>query len=175
MQTIGLIWAQGRNRELGANGRMPWHIPEDLSHFARTTAACPVIMGRHTWESLPAKNRPLPGRTNIVLSRKNGWSAPGTQIASSLLDGIELASRTASETESSAALWIIGGARVYQEALDAGLADIVCLTEIDAAFPEADTFAPEFRSGGTWIRANETPWLTSETGLRYRFLTYRRA
>jgi dihydrofolate reductase len=67
---IGLIWAQARGGVIGKDGTMPWHLPEDLAHFKRTTLSHPVIMGRKTWESLPPRFRPLPGRANLVVTRQ---------------------------------------------------------------------------------------------------------
>ena len=76
---IGLIWAQARGGVIGKDGAMPWHLPEDLAHFKRTTLGCPVIMGRKTWDSLPPKFRPLPGRRNIVVTRNTQWQADGAE------------------------------------------------------------------------------------------------
>ncbi|MDO4796212.1 MAG: dihydrofolate reductase, partial [Brachymonas sp.] len=78
---LHLIYAQARGRVIGRDGRMPWHLPEDLAHFKRTTLGQPVIMGRKTWESLPAAFRPLPGRRNIVITRQTDWQAAGAEVA----------------------------------------------------------------------------------------------
>ena len=80
---IGLIWAQARNRVIGKNGVMPWHLPEDLAHFKRVTLNHPVVMGRKTWDSIPPRFRPLPGRTNIVVTRQADWQADGAHRADS--------------------------------------------------------------------------------------------
>ena len=72
---LGLIWAQARRRVIGREGALPWHLPQDMAHFRQATAGCAVIMGRKTWDSLPPRFRPLPGRMNIVITRQPGWSA----------------------------------------------------------------------------------------------------
>ena len=72
---LGLIYARARNGVIGKGGTLPWHLPEDLAHFKRLTMGCPVIMGRKTWDSLPPKFRPLPGRENVVLTRDAEWKA----------------------------------------------------------------------------------------------------
>ena len=88
---IGLIWAQARGRVIGKGGVMPWHLPEDLAHFKRVTLNHPVIMGRKTWDSIPPKFRPLPGRTNIVVTRQSDWQAEGALRADSLEGALTLA------------------------------------------------------------------------------------
>ncbi|WP_425280681.1 dihydrofolate reductase [Leucobacter insecticola] len=81
---LGMIWAQSRNGAIGRDGDMSWHLPEDLAHFKRVTLGAPVIMGRRTWESLPERFRPLPGRANIVVSRDPAYRADGATVVSSL-------------------------------------------------------------------------------------------
>ena len=155
---LGLIFARARNGVIGKDGGLPWHLPEDLAHFKRLTMGCPVIMGRKTWDSLPARFRPLPGRLNIVITRQGGWNAAGASAASSLAQALELCG------EQSLA-WVIGGAEIYAQALP--LADIAEITEIDADF-EGDAFAP--RLGADWKEvARETH--TAANGLAYRFVT----
>jgi dihydrofolate reductase len=94
MSTVGMIWAQARGGVIGADGAMPWHLPEDMKHFRRTTRGAAVVMGRRTWESFPPRFRPLPGRTNIVLSRDPGFDPEGGLRAGDLDAALELA-RTA--------------------------------------------------------------------------------
>jgi dihydrofolate reductase len=139
---------------------MPWHLPEDLAHFKRVTLGCPVIMGRKTWDSLPPRFRPLPGRTNIVVTRQADWHAPGATRAASLAQALELC---AGQPQ----VWVIGGGEMYAQALP--LAQVAEVTEIDAHF-EGDTFAPQF----------DPPWQEvareqhrSVAGLDYSFVTYR--
>ncbi len=129
---IGLFWAQARGRVIGKGGVMPWHLPEDLAHFKRVTLNHPVIMGRKTWDSIPPKFRPLPGRTNIVVTRQADWHEKGAQCSSSLREALQLC-------ENSAQVWIIGGAQIYAQALP--LADELVVTEIDADF-DGDAHAP---------------------------------
>lgn len=162
---IGLIWAQARGGVIGRDGGMPWHLPEDLARFRSVTGGHPVIMGRRTWESLPPRFRPLPGRRNIVLSRRPDWRAEGAEVA----DSIEAALATAGD--SSGSVWGIGGSAVYSALMDR--ANRLEVTEIDEAI-EGDTVAPEI---GAWVVARADPesgWYTSSTGLRYRWTTYRR-
>ena len=81
---LGLVWAQARGGVIGKDGGMPWHVPEDLAHFKAVTSGHPVIMGRRTWESFPARFRPLPGRRNIVVTGSPSWAEPGAVRAESL-------------------------------------------------------------------------------------------
>ena len=73
---LHLIYARARNGTIGLKGQMPWHLPEDLAHLKKTTLGCPVIMGRKTWDSIPAKFRPLPGRQNIIVTRQTDCALP---------------------------------------------------------------------------------------------------
>lgn len=171
---IGLIWGQARDDAgrpvIGAGGRIPWHVPEDFAHFKRTTAGHPVVMGRLTWESLP--RRPLPGRTNVVIS--SGCREP--RAAQELADGgavpaasIGAALETAVRAPGGEEIWVMGGSRVYDAALP--LADVLDVCEIDVEVA-GDVFAPEV--GPQWAVASSTQWATSSSGLRFRHLTYRR-
>jgi dihydrofolate reductase len=153
---LGLVWAQARGGVIGADGGLPWHLPEDLARFRALTMGGTVVMGRATWESLPAAARPLPGRRNVVLSRR-GFLAPDATVAASLEEA--LAGATGD-------VWVIGGASVYRAALP--LADVAVVTEIDAAY-DGDTLAPE--PGPDWEPVERDPaegWLESRTGMRYR-------
>lgn len=104
---IALIYAVAANGVIGRNGSMPWHVPEDLAHFRALTSGCPVIMGRKTWDSLPERFRPLPGRRNIVITRQDGWQARGAEVAHSLEQALEVARSTQADT-----VWVMGGAGV---------------------------------------------------------------
>ncbi len=161
---IGLIWAQSRAGVIGVAGGLPWRLPEDLAHFRETTAGCPVIMGRATWESLPTRFRPLPGRANIVLSRRPDLVADGATVLPDLASALgAVAGREA---------WVIGGASVYAEAITR--ATRLEVTEVDLDVT-GDTYAP--RVDGTWVeiaRSPEDGWFTSTAGHRYRFVSYRR-
>jgi dihydrofolate reductase len=165
--TVGLIWAQARRGVIGADGRLPWHLPEDLALFKRLTTGSTVLMGRATWESLPPAVRPLPGRRNIVLSRRAGWLAPGAEVAGSLPEALTLAAADGAD------VWVIGGASVYRAALP--VADRLVVTEIDIDVT-GDTVAPPV-DPGAWVVTSSDPdsgWRRSSTGLDHRVRTYRR-
>ena len=83
-QELVLIYARAENGTIGRDGKMPWHLPEDLAHFKRTTLGAPVIMGRKTWDSIPAQFRPLPGRRNIVVTRQKNWVSAGADPVASI-------------------------------------------------------------------------------------------
>ena len=158
---IGLIWAQARNRVIGKNGVMPWHLPEDLAHFKRVTLNHPVIMGRKTWDSIPPKFRPLPGRTNIVVTRQADWHEKGAQCSSSLREALQ-------QSENSNQVWVIGGAQIYAQALP--LADELVVTEIDAAF-DGDAHAPAI--GPDW-REVARERIVAASGLPLSFVIWHR-
>lgn len=159
--TIALIWAQAHDRVIGAGGVMPWHLTEDLRRFRAITGNDPVVMGRRTWESLPERYRPLPGRDNIVVTRRRDWSAPGARIVHSVEDALAAAADAST-------VWVIGGAELYRQTLP--LADRLEVTELDLDVA-GDTRAPEPGPGWT---AEAGEWLTGSNGMRYRFVTYRR-
>jgi dihydrofolate reductase len=163
---INLIWAQASNRVIGKSGTMPWHLPEDLAHLKRTTLGYPVIMGRKTWDSIPPKFQPLPGRTNIVLTRQSDWQASGAQRAIDLREALLFCEQLPSKPS---AVWVIGGAQIYAQALP--LAHTVVVTEIDAAF-DGDAFAPAL--GKEW-RETQRESHTSAKGLAYSFVTFARS
>ena len=158
MTWVGLIWAQAANGVIGAEGGMPWHVPEDLAHFKETTNGTPVIMGRKTWDSLPERFRPLPGRDNIVITRQQDWTADGARRAATVAEAVRGQER----------VWIIGGGEIFRQVI--GDADRLEVTEIDLDV-EGDAFAPDM-SG--WRLVDEGEWQTSRTGVRYRFLGYER-
>lgn len=160
---LGLIWAQARGRVIGRGGALPWHLPEDLAHFKRTTLGCPVIMGRATWEGLPARFRPLPGRQNIVLTRQPAWAAAGAARAASIEEALHLAC-------GAARAWGIGGAQMYAQAL--ALADEIRITEIDLDVPDGDAFAPAL--GCEWREAERSAH-TAQDGTRYQLVRLVRA
>ena len=156
---LHLIYARAANGVIGKDNTIPWHIPEDMAHFKQLTQGCAVIMGRKTWDSLPPRFRPLPGRTNIVVTRQGDWQAEGAVRATSLQDALQKA--PADQT-----VWVIGGAQIYAEALP--LADRVEVTEIDRDF-EGDAHAPEL--GSEWMEAARSRH-TSANGLPFSFATY---
>jgi dihydrofolate reductase len=156
---LGLILARARNGVIGKDGVMPWHLPEDLAHFKKVTLGCPVIMGRKTWDSLPPRFRPLPGRANIVITRQGDWHAEGATRAASLQEALALCMGAAQA-------WVIGGAQIYAQAK--ALAHVAEVTEIDADF-EGDAFAPDFGEGWNEVARERH---RSAGGLTFSFVTY---
>ena len=158
---LHLIYARARNGTIGKDGQMPWHLPEDLAHFKRVTLGQPVIMGRKTWDSLPVRFRPLPGRLNIVITRQADWQAEGALRAASIED----AKRLCGEAPDA---WIMGGADIYRQAEPLAITAVV--TEIDAEF-EGDAFAPTLASG--WQEVQREAHLAAN-GMPFSFVTYQK-
>jgi len=156
---INMIFARSANGVIGKDNAMPWHLPEDLAHFKKLTLGSPVIMGRKTWDSLPPKFRPLPGRSNVVITRQADWRAEGAQTAGSLNDALALC-------KASNDVWIIGGAQIYAQAEP--LASRIEVTHIDKDF-EGDAFAPTL--GAQWVPSQSQTHMSS-TGLAFNFITY---
>lgn len=157
---LHLIFARAANGVIGKDNALPWHLPEDLAHFKLTTLGASVIMGRKTWDSLPPKFRPLPGRLNIVVTGQRDWQAAGAQRAGSVAQAVALC-----PPEGDA--WVIGGAGLFAQALP--LASTAVVTEIDAIF-EGDVFAPQF--GPEWIEISRQHQ-RSVAGVNLSFVTYR--
>ncbi|MFK4760372.1 dihydrofolate reductase [Microbacterium sp. ZW T5_45] len=158
MTWVGLIWAEAHGGVIGDDGGMPWHVPEDLQHFKDVTLGAPVLMGRKTWDSLPERFRPLPGRENVVITRQQDWAAEGARRAANVAEAVRGAER----------VWIIGGAEIFRQVI--GDADRLEITELDLDV-DGDAFAPT-KNG--WRLVDEGEWQTSRTGIRYRFLGYER-
>lgn len=156
---VNMIFARAANGVIGNHNALPWHLPEDMAHFKRLTSGWPVIMGRKTWDSLPAKFRPLPHRTNVVVTRQSNWHAAGALTASSLADALQLC-------EPSEQAWVIGGAQIYAQAEP--LAERIEVTEIAQDF-EGDAFAPAL--GSHWLQAARENHVSS-SGLGFSFITY---
>ena len=159
--TVGLIWAQSRSGVIGRDGGIPWRLPEDQAHFKRLTLGHTVVMGRLTWESLPKKVRPLPGRRNVVLTRQADYMADGADVLTTLEDAL-----TGNET------WVIGGEQIYALALPVATRCEVTEVEIELPREDDDAVAPVLDEA--WVGSGGD-WLTSESGLRYRFYSYLRA
>ncbi len=159
---IVIVAAVAKNGVIGKGNAIPWRLPEDMAHFKALTTGHTVVMGRKTWESLPARFRPLPGRRNIVVTRNPGYLAPGAHVVHSLDEAIKLG---AGDT----ALFIIGGAELYAQALP--LAQRLELTEIDAEI-DGDAYFPAF-DRTQWRVVKRLPGL-SASGLAYAFITYER-
>lgn len=131
---LALIAAVARNGVIGRGDALPWQLPEDQRHFRRVTMGAPVIMGRKTWDSLPARFRPLPGRRNLVVTRNAAFAAPGAECVTSLPGAIALLA-------DAPRAFVIGGAEIYAEALP--LAQQLWLTEIDRDF-DGDAHFPDW-------------------------------
>jgi dihydrofolate reductase len=134
---LSLIAAIGKNRELGLQGRLLWHLPDDMKRFKEITTGHPIIMGRKTWESIPLKFRPLPGRANIVVTRQDLYVADGATVVGSF----EMARAAAARAHGSDEIFVIGGGELYATALL--FADRLYLTSVDAA-TDADAFFPSY-------------------------------
>ena len=162
---LGMVWAEARGGAIGRDGEMPWHVPEDLAHFKRVTLGDPVIMGRRTWASLPERFRPLPGRTNIVVTADAQYPAEGATIVASLEAAI-----AAAEADGPEIAWVMGGGQMYRAAI-ARATDLV-VTRLDLDIDAADTFAPEI--GPEWQLIDAGEQLISATGVGYRFERFER-
>ncbi len=160
---IALIYARAANGAIGQGGTMPWHLPEDLAHFKALTLGEPVIMGRKTWDSLPVRFRPLPGRANIVVTRQDGWQAGGAQRAASLEQALALAQHAGAATA-----WVIGGAQLFELALPR--ASRIEATEIGRDFA-GDTFMPP--PGPQWVERTRERHVSAQ-GLPFDFVRYER-
>ena len=175
---LKLIVAVSQNGVIGAGGKIPWHVPEDLKNFSKLTKGGgrnAVIMGRKTWSSLPAKFRPLPERLNIVLARTSLVS--GVLQTNSLVGALEMA-----RDEQCEEAWILGGQSVYQEALTRHIGpdaefrlSEMHVTHVGVAVPDGDTFFPHF--GEPLFHDNgvgSSPYQSkSESGISYRYRVYR--
>lgn len=181
---IGMIWAQTTGGVIGDGADMPWHLPEDLKHFQETTRGTAVVMGRVSWEALDPRFRPLPGRTNIVLTRDAAYDAPGglvrTSLETAVADAVRLAADLPADAGGRRTVWILGGGQVYRQSLP--LADRVVVTEIDCGAPDRFTVtAPDMRSeadftvsDGPWLDSAEGTAMTGEQPLRYRICEFTR-
>jgi dihydrofolate reductase len=159
---VSLVAAVARGGVIGRAGGIPWRLPEDLARFRELTMGHPVVMGRRTWESLPERFRPLPGRGNVVVTRNPAWSARGADRAGSIEEAL-------AALESEPEVFVIGGAEIYAAALPH--ADELLLTEIDAEIEGDTTFPAWDRDDFAEISRDEH---VSEDGMRFAFVTYRR-
>ncbi len=157
---VYLVAAVASNGIIGANGRLPWSLPEDLKHFKRLTLGHPVIMGRRTWESLHGA---LPGRDNIVVTTTPGYEAPGAAVANSLEGALALCL-------GEPVAFVIGGTRLFAESLP--IADGLVLTEIDKAY-EGDTVFPQYERS-RWKETQRERHVTAE-GTKFDFVLYEKA
>ena len=167
MITLSLIVACAENGVIGRNNALPWHLPEDLRYFKRITMGKPSVMGRKTWESI---GRPLPGRTNIVISRNPGFLAEGARVVPTLDAALELAESIAL-IDGTEELMVIGGAQIYAEALPR--AGRLYLTEVHAPV-EGDAYLPRI----DWVQWRESyrerHEATAPNPYDYSFVVYER-
>lgn len=163
MQHISLIAALGHNNVIGKDNGLLWHLPDDLKRFRTLTKGHPVIMGRKTWESLPENVQPLPGRTNIVITRDVTYEAPGATIAHSFSEAFDVAK----ETEGAEEIFVIGGGEIYRIALP--FATRLYLTLVDDPTPGTVTF-PDYTEFTKETERTEH----SENGINYTWLTLER-
>ncbi len=131
---ISLIVAADERNAIGKGGAMPWHLPEELKYFRETTSGKPVVMGRKTWESLPPKHKPLPGRRNIVVTRQEGYKADGADVVPGVDEAVKLASTGSDE------VFIIGGSQLYGYGIE--IADRMYFTRVHTDIEGADAFFP---------------------------------
>ena len=156
---VYLVAAVAENGVIGANGKLPWHLPEDLRHFKRVTLGHPVIMGRKTWDSI---GRPLPNRLNIVVSRRRDFQAAGASVAASMADALASAG--------SGPVFVIGGTEVFRTSLPHATGLI--LTRIHRDY-EGDTYFPEFNAA-CWKETRREEHV-SANGIPFAFIWYERA
>lgn len=166
---VYIIVAADRNNGIGKNGKLPWHLSEDMAFFRNTTSEVfndgkqnMVIMGRKTWESIPKKFRPLPRRQNVILTRRAHFQAPGAITKASLEQAFKIAD---DDIEN---IFVIGGAQVFAEALENPRITGIYMTKIDSAY-DCDTFLPEMPK--TFINT-ENLGTVEEKGVQYSFLYY---
>jgi dihydrofolate reductase len=161
---MSLVAAVAQNGVIGHGNELIWRLPEDQRHFRAVTMGKPVIMGRNTWDSLPPRFRPLPGRRNVVLTRQSDWQAEGAETAASLDDALTL-------LQDAAEVCVIGGAQVYAQALPR--ADELILTEIERGFDGDTLFPPwprELFDEQQRTRCHAAP----PNDFDFSFVTYRR-
>lgn len=159
---LSLVAAVARGGVIGRDGGIPWHLPEDLAHFKALTSGHAVLMGRRTWDSLPDRFRPLPGRRNVIVTRNEAWAAEGAERAGSLEEAL---ARLAGE----ARVFVIGGAQIYREALPS--ADELHLTEVELDV-DGDTFFPPV-DPGRFAEVSRDPHIAAD-GIRFAYVGYRR-
>lgn len=167
---LALIASVARNGVIGSGNTLAWHDSADQRWFRQQTMGCPVIMGRRTWDSLPERFRPLPGRTNVVVTRQPLWQAAGAVVAPTLADALG-AARQAAERDGAARVFVIGGGQLYAQALP--LADELVLTEIDADLP-GDTRFPAWDRASFDERSRETHRSTGAPACSFAFVHYQR-
>lgn len=150
---ISLIAALSKNRVIGKDNDLPWHLPDDMKYFMQTTKSHHVIMGRKNYQSIPEKFRPLPNRTNIVVTRQPKFNAPNCTVVNSIEAALDIATRN-NEHE----VFIIGGAEIYNQGLTS--ANKLYLTEIEAEI-DGDTYFPDLNKS-EWREVSRVHHTTDE-------------
>ena len=168
---VALIAAVARNGVIGHDNALLWKLPEDMAFFKRTTFGNPVIMGRKTWESIPARFRPLPGRSNIVVTRQAGWHADGAQAAHGFEEALEMALESVAAGPQGLRAFVIGGAELYALALPH--ADELLLTEIDRDY-EGNARFPEWPRNHFVETTREKHRAAAPNDFDFAFVDYRR-
>ena len=168
---VALIAAVARNGVIGHDNDLLWKLPQDLAFFKRTTLGNPVIMCRKTWDSIPARFRPLTGRTNIVVTRQAGWHADGALVSHGFEQALELALESVAPNPHGLRAFVIGGAELYALALPH--ADELVLTEIDRDF-EGDARFPAWPRNHFVETARERHHADAPDDFDYAFVSYRR-
>jgi dihydrofolate reductase len=172
MTDVGLIWAQSTSGVIGRDGDIPWRLPEDQARFKELTMGHSVVMGRLTWESLPSKVRPLPGRRNVVVTRQAEYMADGADVVATLADAFRPRGSSEADALTDDESWVIGGGQIYALALPVATRCEVTEVEVDLPREDSDVMAPVLDE--SWL-GTAGDWLISESGLRYRYHSYRRA
>lgn len=165
LPSIAIIVATAARNAIGAAGSIPFRISGDMKRFREVTMGRPIIMGRRTFESLPSGA--LPGRHNIVVSHRADYHPDGATVAPSLSEAIAIAAAGHPDE-----IMIIGGGEIYSQAL--GSTSRIYLTEVDADYPDADTFFPELDMADWAVEEVSEPMTDPKSGLGYRFITLRR-
>jgi dihydrofolate reductase len=168
---VALIAAVARNGVIGHDNALLWKLPEDMAFFKRTTFGNPVIMGRKTWESIPPRFRPLPGRANIVVTRQPDWHADGAQVAHGFEEALELALESIASDPHGQRAFVIGGAELYALALPH--ADELVLTEIDRDY-QGDARFPGWTRGDFIEVSREVHTAAPPNDFKFAFTTLRR-
>jgi len=154
---LSIIVATDKKHGIGINNQLPWHLPEDLAHFKRSTSGHPILMGRKTFDSI---GRPLPKRRNIVITRNQNWQHEGVDAVTSLEDGLALVANQNA--------FVIGGAEIYQQAL--AFAQQLIVTEIQQEY-ECDAFFPKI-DPVIWQESSREYFVAESNQLHYAIVTY---
>lgn len=160
---ISIVVAVSDNNAIGAGGALLWRLPKDMEYFKKVTMGHHVLMGRKTWDSIPVKFRPLPGRVNMVVTRQKDFNAEGAVVVKSVEDGIALAQQAGEEE-----LMVIGGGEIYKQVFPK--TDKVYLTKVHATFIDADTFSPDILDNRWKVVSTESHWADEKHQYHFDFV-----